>query len=547
MAASLDTSWGSIQDLRRISATRKPTRRSAHESASQPIGEIMAALPTHDRSKWLALFAICLGTFMLLVDVTIVSVALPSMAQDLHARLASLQWVVDAYALTLAALLLVSGSLADRFGRRRMFEGGLALFAAASLCCALAPSASLLIAARAVQGIGAAAMFATNTALLSATYQGRDRSVAFGIWGAVTGAAAAIAPILGGLLIDGLDWRAIFLVNLPIACLAIAMTRAVLSESRGQSGPIDSLGAVSFTLAAGGVTFALIHGGSAGWGAAWTLAAFAVAAVALIVFVLAERRCASPLIDIALLRDPSFAALMAGAVILPAAAFAPTLYTQLWLQSILSLSAIGAGLVVAPLAAAAFVVSAGGGRFMHRIAPQIPLGVGLLLIGAGALLRTSIDAQSSWTVLIPGLLVTGLGVGLASPVLVSAALSAAPPQRAGMASGAVNTFRQLGYALGIALLGTLFTSGLGRSIASSGLFANARAAATQAGQGQAQALIASVPQQRHAIVSHALHAAYATSQNHVYSLAGVAAILGGVLVLALVRPAPQPQLAPAVG
>jgi EmrB/QacA subfamily drug resistance transporter len=509
--------------------------------------EAMTTTPdTNDRGRWLALLTICLGTFMLLVDVTIVSVALPSMARDLHARLSSLQWVVDAYALALAALLLVSGSLADRFGRRRLFVAGLALFSIASLCCALAPSAGLLIAARAVQGAGAAAMFATNTALLSTTYAGRDRAVAFGVWGAVTGAAAAIAPVLGGVLIQAFDWRAIFLVNLPIATLAIAMTRRVLTESRGEDSPIDWLGAASFTLCAGAATFGLIHGGSAGWSADGTLAAFVAAVLALATFIAVERRRSMPLLDLALLRDPSFAALMVAAVLLSAGAFAPTLYTQLWLQSVLGLSAIGAGLVVAPLAAVAFVVSASAGRFMHRVSPQIPLGVGLLLIGAGAMLRAGIDAQSSWSVLIPGLVVTGLGVGLASPVLVSAALAAVPARRAGMASGAVNTFRQLGYALGIAVLGTLFTSRLERSFASSGAFSNPTAASTQAAQGQAHALLWSAPAGARANVSHAIHAAYAVSQNDIYLLAGAAAILGGVLVLALVRPAPRPELAPAL-
>jgi EmrB/QacA subfamily drug resistance transporter len=500
----------------------------------------MQALPTSSRSRWWPLVAICLGTFILLVDVTIVSVALPSMADDLHARLSSLQWVVDAYALSLAALLLPGGSLADRFGRRRVFEIGLVVFALASLCCALAPSAGLLIAARAVQGVGAAAMFATNSALLSGTYAGRDRGVAFGIWGAVTGAAAAIAPILGGLLIEGFDWRAIFLVNLPIAALALVMSRRVLTESRGHAGALDWAGAGSFTLCAGGLTFALIHGGESGWGAAATLVAFAASAVALIVFVAVERRRISPLMDLALLRDPSFATLMLAAVVLSAGAFAPVVYTQLWLQSVLNLSAIDAGLVVAPLAAVAFAVSAGVGRYMHRIPPRLPLGIGLLAIGAGALLRSSISATSGWGVLIPGLILTGIGVGLASPVLISAALSAVRPERAGMASGVVNTFRQLGYALGIAALGTIFASRLGSSISSSGVFADPRLTAAEASQGQAHALIAATTPSHRALASHAIHAAYATGQSDIYLIAGLAAIFGGLLVLALVRPAPVP-------
>jgi EmrB/QacA subfamily drug resistance transporter len=501
--------------------------------------------PTQSSSRWWPLVAICLGTFMLLVDVTIVSVALPSMAGDLHARLSSLQWVVDAYALSLAALLLLGGSLADRFGRRRVFQVGLVVFALASLCCALAPSAGVLIAARTVQGVGAAAMFATNSALLNATYRGRDRGVAFGVWGAVTGAAAAIAPILGGLLIDGFDWRAIFLVNLPIAVLAIVMTDRVLEESYGHAGRLDWVGAVAFTLCAGCLTFAIIHGGESSWGATETLVAFAVSAAALAVFLAVEPRRSSPLMDLALLRDPSFATLMLAAVALPAAAFAPAIYTQLWLQSVLNLSAIQAGLVIAPLAAVAFVVSAGVGRFMHRIPPQFPLGGGLVAIGAGSLLRTGISAGSGWEVLIPGLVLTGLGVGLASPVLISAALGAVRQERSGMASGTVNTFRQLGFALGIAALGTIFASRLGDSIANSGVFANARAAAGRAAQGQAQAVIAAAAHGSRAGASNAIHAAYASGQNDIYMIAGLVGVFAGIIVLALVRPAGEPALVPA--
>jgi EmrB/QacA subfamily drug resistance transporter len=501
----------------------------------------MDALPTHNRGRWWPLVAICLGTFMLLVDVTIVSVALPSMAGDLHAGLSSLQWVVDAYALSLAALLLLSGSLADRFGRRRVFQAGLIVFASASFCCALAPTAGLLIAARAAQGVGAAAMFATNAALLNATYKGQDRGVAFGVWGAVTGAAAALAPILGGLLIEAFDWRAIFLVNLPIAAVAIVMTQRVLSESRGHSGELDWLGAFWFTLSAGGVTFALIHGGEAGWGATTTLVAFAVAVVSLLVFLAVEPRRRSPLMDLSLLRDRSFVALMIAAVALAAGAFAALIYTQLWLQSVLNMSAIDAGLVVAPLAAVAFAASAGIGRFMHRIPPQFPLGLGLLLIGIGSLMRTDFTASSSWGVMIPGLVITGLGVGLASPVLISATLGAVDPARTGMASGIVNTFRQLGFALGIAALGTLFTSRIETSFARSGVFADPHAAAAQASQGAAQELIASSPPHSQALVGHAVRAAYATSQNSIYLFAGVTALVGGAAVLAFVRASFQPQ------
>jgi EmrB/QacA subfamily drug resistance transporter len=464
-------------------------------------------------SRWWPLVAICLGTFILLVDVTIVSVALPPMARDLHTQLDSLQWVVDAYALALAALLLVCGSLADRFGRRRLFQLGLALFAVSSLACALAPNAGFLIAARTVQGAGAAAMFATNTALLNHSYEGRDRSVAFGIWGAINGAAAAVAPVLGGLLIAAAGWRAIFLVNLPIAIVAGIMTQRTLAESHGQASPIDWAGAASFTLSAAALTYALIHGGDSGWATPVTLASFAVAGVALLVFVVTELRVAHPLLDLSLFRRASFSTLMAVGVVMTACAFAPFIYTQLWLQSVLGLPAIEAGLVLLPSAGTAFVVSAVAGRFLHGMAARWPLGAGLVLIGVGSLLRTFLTASSGWASLMAGLVVSGIGVGLAAPVLISAALAAVPRPRSGMASGAVNTFRQIGYALGIAAFGSVFARHITGVVA--------------AGAGR-----------------HVVRAAYAAAQNDIYLLAGLAAVACGLVAMALIRPDRTPARPP---
>jgi EmrB/QacA subfamily drug resistance transporter len=490
------------------------------------------------RDKWGPLLAICLGTFMLLVDVTIVGVALPSMAVDLHATFTSLQWVVDAYAVALAALLLVAGSIADRFGRRKLYAIGLALFAVASLCCGLAPTAWLLITARVVQGVGGAAMFSTNTALLSVTYTGRDRGVAFGVWGAVNAAAAAIAPVFGGFLTQTLGWRSIFLVNLPIAAVALVLTWRVLAESRGNRVRIDWPGAGTVTVFAALVTFGLIYGGDHGWADHTTLGCLAVAAVSLAAFVLIERRTPTPLLDLRLLRRISFATLMFAAMVLTAAAFTPTVYLSLWLQSVLGMDAMRAGLVLAPMAIVGFVVSIAIGRTMHRIPPQWPLGIGLVLIGAGGLARTFLTADSGWLTLLPGLIVTGVGVGLASPVLVSAALGSAPPERAGMAGGAVNTFRQLGYALGIAVLGSVLTARVTAS------FAGHAAAATAVTEGKSGQLIAAAPAAARPGVDHLVHAAFAGGLDHIQLIAGIVGIVGGLLVLVLVgRPHPAPVAA----
>ncbi|QIK07619.1 MFS transporter [Streptomyces sp. ID38640] len=467
--------------------------------------------------KWWPLAAIALGNFLLLVDVTIVNTALPRIADGLDATLTSLQWVLDIYALALAALLMLAGSAADLFGRRRLYVAGLTVFALASLACGLAPDASVLVVARAVQGVGAAAMIATNTPLLMAAYQGRDRGVAFGVWGGTSGAAAATGPVLGGLLTEYVDWRAIFLVNLPLTAVAVWITVRRVPESYGglprprsdsagrtPLARIDWPGAASFTACAGALTYGLMRGGEQGWTESGTLIALGGAALALLVFVLVERRVQRPLLDLGLLRRPSFAALPAAALLLQAAAFPYLTFVGLWVQNILGLSPVQAGLAVTPMALVSLLVGALGGRLLQRMAPQLPVGIGMLLVGAGVLLEYALLGDGSgWAALVPGLAVSGLGIGAAMPVLVSAALGAAPPQRAGMASGAMNTSQQLGFALGIAALGTVFADALH----------DVRPGASRT----------------------AVAAAHVSGLTDILLISGTVALAGGVLVLAVVR------------
>jgi EmrB/QacA subfamily drug resistance transporter len=438
---------------------------------------------------------------MLLVDVSIVNVALPKMTHDLNSSFTSLQWVVDMYALVLASLLMVAGSFGDRFGHRRLYIGGLIVFALASLACGLAPNVAVLITARGVQGVGGAGMYTATTALLSAAYQGRDRGTAFGIWGAVNGGAAALGPILGGLLTEQFGWRSIFLVNLPVAAVAVVMSVRVLVDSPHRSQRrIDMPGAVAFTASAAAVTYALIQSNTDGWSSATVLGLFAFAAVALIGFVIVELHTEAPLLDLKLLRNPTFAALMVGGLLLTASAFAHLTYTSIWLQSILGMSPIKAGLAVSPMAGTAFIVAGFGGKHLSRLAPRWPIGIGLLLIGGGTLALAVVHANSSWPALVPGLLIVGVGVGMSTPVLASAVLSTVPHQRAGMAGGALNTFRQLGYALGIAILGTVYAH-----------------QASTAGGGTTT------------------RSAVATSLDHVFLAAGAMGLIAGAVVLLLAR------------
>ncbi|MFB4276389.1 MFS transporter [Nonomuraea sp. MTCD27] len=409
---------------------------------------------------WSPLVAACLGAFMLLVDVTIVMVALPGITTDLGMSFTGGQWLLDGYALALAALLLAAGSFADHTGRRKVYLAALAVFALASLACGLAPNGGLLLAARVLQGAAAAAMMATTLALISATYHGRQRGIAFGVWGGVNGAAAAVAPVLGGLLTEHLHWRAIFLVNLPLSLVAAWLTLRGVEESRLPGGArLDRAGMVTFTVAAGALTYGLIEAGQHGWAAGQTLVPLAVAAVALAAFLVAETRGANPMLDLRLFAGRSFSGIMAGAALLMPAAFACLAFTSIWLQQDLRLGPVMAGLALSPMAASSLVVSVASARLLPRLSPRGAVGGGLLLIGAGAFLQGLLGAHSAWTALVPGLVVTGVGVGLAVPALSSAAMAYAPPQRAGMAAGTVNTVRQLGYALGIAGLGILYQDG----------------------------------------------------------------------------------------
>ena len=499
--------------------------------------------------KWLPLIAVCLGSFMLLIDVTIVNVALPSMAQNLHTSFASLQWVVDAYAVALAALLLGIGSVADLIGHRRAYIAGLALFAVASLVCGLAPNPGLLIIARVVQGIGAAAMFATTFALLNSSYLGRDRGAAYGMWGAVVGASAAIGPIIGGLLTEGLSWRWIFFVNLPFSILAIVLSLRVFDGGKPRHGlRVDLPGTAVFTLAAGVLTFALIRANDNGWATTSTFSLLAISLVALVLFLVIEARSKSAMLDLALLRNKAFVGILIASLLVNFAAFSYFTYTSIWLQSLLGLSPIQSGMTGLPLSIAAFTVSAGIGRFLHHRAPGPIIGTGMILIGLGALANAAlVNRNSSWPALILGFLIAGVGVGLATPTLNSSAMSAVPAHRGGMAAGAVTTVRQLGFAIGIALLGTLFSTKASSTVSKAGVAHPADVAHRLAG-GQVRQLLAQAGTNRGALNS-VLHTAAAAGLDLIFLVAGLAGIVGGIVVLILVRPAatvaPAPEVAAA--
>lgn len=408
-------------------------------------------------TRWITLAVVSAATAMLLLDVTVVYVALPAVQDDLDATFSELQWVIDAYTVTLAATLLSAGALADRLGRRRLFIGGLLLFTACSALCGLAPTPLVLDLARAAQGVGAAAMFAASLALLAHGFQGDDRGFALGVWGAVTGAALAAGPLIGGLIVDGLSWRWIFLVNVPLGLALVALTLRAVPESRNaRAAALDLPGMVTFGTAAALLVVGLIRGNEDGWGSAHVIAALAGAALLTAVFVVVERRAEHPMLPLGLFAIPAFSGTALVAFAQSVAIYPLLLFLAIYLQDVLALTPTGTGLRLLPMTLAIFVVAPFAGRLTGRLPLRVPLCTGLALFGCALLLMHGIEPGDEWTALLPGMLVGGAAVGLISPSLAAAMVAVLPVERSGLSSGINNTFRQLGIAIGIAGLGAIF-------------------------------------------------------------------------------------------
>src|SRR3954467_5936526 len=503
---------------------------------------------TSSRQRW-TLALVCTAVFMLLLDITVVSVALPSIQRDLHASLSDLQWVSAAYALVLAVLLLPAATLGDRLGRRRLFLVGLVIFTVGSLACALAPTALALQLFRALQGVGGAVLFATGTPLLRAEFSGVALARALGAFGATLGAASAIGPLAGGVLTDTLGWRSIFFVNLPIGAAAFAGGVARLRESRDPAGGrADWVGTALVTGALTALMFALIRGNEMGWASPAIVALFATAAVAFGGVGIYELRfAAAPRADLRLFRRRSFAATGFVAFAISATVIGMIVYLSLYVQNTLGYSPIQAGLRFLPLSLASFVVALLTGRLIGRVGMRVLLGLAMVAAATGLASMAHLNATSTWPVLLPGLILAGAGLGVTSTALASAALSAVEPARAGMASGMVNTLRQLGTATGVAVLGALYASRVTSatvdalsavSVPPGTVHRLASAVASGAGTRVATA----VPPTARAAVTHAARAGTASGLNDVLLAAAAFAALAAIAGFAFgPDPASRPQ------
>jgi EmrB/QacA subfamily drug resistance transporter len=489
--------------------------------------------------KWWTLLAACTATFMLLLDITIVNVALPDIQKDLHSSFSDLQWVVDAYALMLASLLLTAGSLGDILGRRLVFAGGLALFSAASLTCALATTPLFLNLARGAQGIGGAIMFATSLALIAQEFQGRDRGTAFGIWGATIGFSVAIGPLVGGLLTETLGWQWIFYINVPIGAAALLVTLLRVPEAHQRSeATIDWVGVVLWTSALFLLVFALIRGNDAGWSSGQIVGMLVGSAVLLVVFVLVERAQAHPMFELQLFRIPTFTGGSIVAFTVAASMFAMFLYLTLYLQNVLGLSPLETGVRFLPLSMLSFVVAAVAGPLSERFPIRFFLGGGLAITGVALVLMHGLTPSSDWTALLPGFCVAGIGIGLVNPPLASTAVGVVEPRMSGMGSGISNTFRQVGIATGIAGLGAILQARV-ISHAEDALRGvhgiDAGRVAHSVATGSTKQAIASAPPSARGAIAHAARSAYVAGLNEIFVVAAIVAFAGAAAGFLLVR------------
>ena len=414
--------------------------------------------------RWWTLAAMCFALFMVMLDNTVVNVALPSIQRDLHATVSGLEWTVNAYTLAFAVLLVTGGRLGDLFGRRRMFLFGVVLFAISSAAIGLAPTDTLLIAGRAVQGIGAAFMMPGTLSIISNTFPPEERGKAIGTWAGVSAMALAIGPVVGGFLVENVSWQSIFFLNLPVAALAVVVTLAAAPESRDESVErfVDVPGVATLSIGLAALVLALVEGNSWGWGSPQIVALFAVAAVGLSAFAILERRVRVPMVDFSFFRARSFLGANVVAFIVSFSMLAMFFFLALYMQNIKGYSPLQAGVRFLPSTLVIIVAGPIAGRLTDKVGPRPLMSVGLVLTSASLLWQSFLQVDTSYGFLIGAFALMGLGMGMTMSPMSTAAMNAVEPAKAGVASGILSMSRMVGGTFGVAALGALITA-LGKS------------------------------------------------------------------------------------
>jgi EmrB/QacA subfamily drug resistance transporter len=425
--------------------------------------DVAAPSAVPDPKRWWALALLCCAFFMVILDVSIVNVALPSIQQDLHFTQSDLQWVLSAYALTFGGFLLLGGRAADLLGRRRVFMVGVGLFTLASLACGLANSEGQLIAARAVQGIGAAILSPSALSIVSTTFdEGAERNKALGVWGAMGGSGAAVGVLAGGVLTKWLGWEWIFFVNVPVGAVVLLLTRTVVRESRSEAARrrYDAAGAVLITGALVLLVYALTRADDVGWGSTQTILVFLASAVLLAGFVIVELRSAAPLVPLGIFaRLRTLTGANVVGLLLGGLTFAMFFMLSLYMQQVLGLSALQTGVGYLAVALTAILASGVAQAFVTRIGVKPAMAFGIVLMALGNVWFTQVSASGSyWVDLLPGFFAIGVGLGFSFVPMSIAALAGVAPHEAGLASGLINTSQQIGGALGVAVFSTVSTT-----------------------------------------------------------------------------------------
>jgi EmrB/QacA subfamily drug resistance transporter len=420
---------------------------------------VRARLFTDENRKWWTLAAVAFGLFMIMLDNTVVNVALPSIREDLGISLSELEWVVNGYALTFGVLLLTGGKLADMLGRRRIFMTGLVIFTVSSFFCGFASSEHVLIGARVVQGVGAALMNPATLSIIAATFPPRQRGTAIGIWAGVSALALAIGPLVGGLITEHISWNWVFYINVPIGIAGLVAARIFIDESRDTSEQrLDFAGLATSAIALFALTYALIKSNDEGWGDPLVLGLLVVSAVFFVLFVLLELRQRLPMLDLNLFRNASFTSANAVMLLIGLAMFGMFFFVSLYVQNILGYSPVEAGATFLPMTLLIILVAPNAGRLADKLGPRSMMVPGMALLTVSLLLFSLGDENATFWTLLPALLVGGLGMAMAMAPTTTAAMHAVPVDKAGVGSAVINTMRQVGGAVGLAMIGAILAT-----------------------------------------------------------------------------------------
>jgi len=421
-----------------------------------------ARIFAEDTRKWFTLAAVSFGLFMIMLDNTVVNVALPSIQRDLDTDLSQLQWIVTGYALTFAALMLIGGKVADAYGRRLIFVVGIAVFTIASLLCGLADSGEMLIAARVLQGVGAALMNPATLSIIAATFPPRERGTAIGIWAGTSALALAIGPLVGGLITEHLDWSWIFFVNVPIGILAIAVSYLFIDESRDETHVrLDLPGLATSAVGLFALTYGLIEANTYGWSSTRIVGSFVLAGVSLAVFILLERRQRDPMLPLELFRSGTYTGANLVTLLVALAMFGIFFFMSLYMQNILGYSAVQAGAAFLPMTILIILVAPIAGKTSDRIGSRGLMTAGMILIATQLLMLSRLSADATYWELFPALLIGGIGMSLTMTPSAAAATRSVPVEKAGVGSAVLNSARQVGGTMGIAVMGAIIASEAG--------------------------------------------------------------------------------------